>query len=96
MPPRALDRLRPLLGGWTGVEDAGRYDGRPHRPLPGTRHFSVTNACPFGSGALAAALELIESVGVPVIKTSDGAASDAGGLLADTGLTATGARNACR
>lgn len=126
MSPRALDRLRPLLGGWTGVEDAGRYDGRPHRPLPGARRFSVTNASPFGSGALAAALELIESVGIPVIEqriaattghlitalsaagipvlspmsrseragivvtqTSDGAASDAVGLLADAGITAT-------
>lgn len=68
MSPRALDRLRPLVAGWTGVEDAGRYDGRRHRPLPGAQRFSVTNASPFASGALAAALELIESVGVPAIE----------------------------
>lgn len=64
---RALDRLRPLLGGWTGVEDPSRYDGRPHPARRGAQRLSVTNASPFTSGALATALELIESVGVPAI-----------------------------
>ncbi|QLD11944.1 aminotransferase class V-fold PLP-dependent enzyme [Microbacterium oleivorans] len=68
LSPRALDRLRPRLGGWTGVEDPSRYDGRPHAALPGAQRLSVTHASPFASGALAAALELIESVGVPAIE----------------------------
>ena len=64
---RGLDRLRPLLGGWTGVEGPTRYDGVPHEPLPGARRFSVTNASPFTSAALATALELVEHVGVGTV-----------------------------
>ncbi|MEV7874576.1 aminotransferase class V-fold PLP-dependent enzyme [Microbacterium sp. NPDC089188] len=67
LSPRALERLRPLLGGWTGVEEAGLYDGRPHPALPGAQRLSITNASPFSSGALATALELLESVGVPTV-----------------------------
>ncbi|MEH3088493.1 MAG: aminotransferase class V-fold PLP-dependent enzyme [Microbacterium arborescens] len=67
LSPRALERLRPRLGGWTGVEEPYLYDGRRHPPLPGAQRLSVTNASPFTSGALAAALELIESVGVSAI-----------------------------
>ena len=65
---RGLDRLRPLLGGWTGVEGAGRYDGVPHEPLPDARRFSVTNGAPWASGALATALELVEDVGVATVQ----------------------------
>nr|WP_289846030.1 aminotransferase class V-fold PLP-dependent enzyme [Curtobacterium sp. WW7] len=68
LSPRALDRIRPVLGGWTGVEDPGNYDGRPHRPLPNARRFSVTNGSPFASGAFATALEQLESVGVPAVE----------------------------
>jgi selenocysteine lyase/cysteine desulfurase len=64
LSPRALDRLRPVLGGWTGVEGPSRYDGVPHAALPGAQRFSVTNGSPFASGALATALEQLESVGV--------------------------------
>ncbi|MCZ4068846.1 aminotransferase class V-fold PLP-dependent enzyme [Microbacterium sp. H37-C3] len=67
LSPRALERLLPRLGGWTGVEDPSRYDGRRHPPLPGAQRLSVTNASPFASGALATALEVIETVGVAAI-----------------------------
>lgn len=67
LSPRALDRLRPVLGGWTGVEGASRYDGVPHMPLPGAQRLSVTNGSPFASGALATALEQLESVGASVV-----------------------------
>jgi selenocysteine lyase/cysteine desulfurase len=65
---RALDRLRPLLGGWTGVEGSSRYDGVPHQLLPGAARMSITNGSPFAAGALATALELLESVGVATVQ----------------------------
>lgn len=80
LSPRALDRLRPVLGGWTGVEGAYRYDGVPHIPLPGAQRLSVTNGSPFASGALATALEQIESVGICAIASRIGDA--AGDLIA--------------
>lgn len=79
LSPRALDRLRPVLGGWTGVEGASRYDGSPHAPLPGAQRLSVTNGSPFASGALAAALSQVESVGVGVIASRIG--DTAGALI---------------
>jgi selenocysteine lyase/cysteine desulfurase len=80
LSPRALERLRPVLGGWTGVEGASRYDGVPHAPLPGAQRLSVTNGSPFASGALAAALERLESVGVDVVASR--VADTAGELIA--------------
>ena len=76
---RALARLRPVLGGWTGVEGASRYDGVPHAPLPGAQRLSVTNGSPFASGALATALEQLESVGVDVVASR--VADTAGDLI---------------
>lgn len=66
--PRALERLEPLLTGWTGVQDPWRYDGVMHPPSPGAGRFSISNLSPYASGAFAEALELIESVGVPAIE----------------------------
>nr|WP_243861414.1 aminotransferase class V-fold PLP-dependent enzyme [Frigoribacterium endophyticum] len=86
LSPRALDRLRPLLGGWTGVEGASRYDGVPHAPLPGAQRLSVTNGSPFASGALATALEQLESVGVGAVASL---VADTAGDLIDR-LTAAG------
>jgi selenocysteine lyase/cysteine desulfurase len=77
---RALDRLRPVLGGWTGVEGPSRYDGVPHAALPGAQRFSVTNGSPFASGALATALEQLEQVGVDVVASR--VADTAGDLIA--------------
>ncbi|MEV7867718.1 aminotransferase class V-fold PLP-dependent enzyme [Streptomyces sp. NPDC088124] len=68
LSPRGLARLRPVLGGWTGVEGPSRYDGVPHEPLPGAQRFSTTNGSPFASGALAAALAQLESVGVATVR----------------------------
>ena len=67
LSPRALVRLRPLPAGSTGAEGVSCYDGVPHEPLPGAQRLSVTNGSPFASGALATALEQVESVGVDVI-----------------------------
>lgn len=64
---RGLDRVRPVLGGWTGVEGPTRYDGEEHDLLPGAAAHSITNLSPFATGSLAAALELVELVGVPRI-----------------------------
>lgn len=79
LSPRALDRIRPVLGGWTGVEDSGHYDGRPHRALTSAQRLSVTNGSPFASGALATALEQLETVGVPAVEAR--VATTAGRLL---------------
>jgi len=83
---RALERLRPVLGGWTGVEGPSRYDGVPHEPAPGAQRLSVTNGSPFASGALATALEQLESVGVGVVASR---IADTAGSLID-GLEAAG------
>ena len=67
---RALDRLHPGLGGWTGVEEPSRYDGGRHEPLEGAARHSVTNGSPFASGALASALELVEAAGIANIEAA--------------------------
>lgn len=61
---RGLERLRPTLGGWTGVERSSDFDGVLHDPLAGAGRLSMTNASPYASGALAAAAEQLETVGV--------------------------------
>jgi selenocysteine lyase/cysteine desulfurase len=63
-----LDRIEPLLTGWTGVTEAHRYDGEEHAPLPGARRFSITELSPYASGSFAEALELVESVGVQALQ----------------------------
>ena len=60
---RALDRLEPLLAGWTGVAGATRYDGAPHPFADGADRFVTTNGSPVAQAQLAAALELLESAG---------------------------------
>ena len=77
---RGLDRLRPTLGGWTGVQEPTRYDGAQHPPVDGAQRFSITNGSPFASAALAVALELVDSVGVPAIEAV--IAERAGSLIA--------------
>ena len=61
---RALSRLEPVLSGWTGAEDPGLFDNGVHAVGEGAAGWSITNLSPVASGALAAALELVESVGV--------------------------------
>lgn len=67
LSPQGMERIEPLLTGWTGVTDSRRYDGEEHPPLPGAQRFSVSNLSPYATGAFAEALGLIESVGVPAI-----------------------------
>jgi selenocysteine lyase/cysteine desulfurase len=64
----ALERLEPVLTGWTGVEDVALFDDCEHPPAPGAQRWSVTNPSPVASAALEAALGLVESVGVPAIE----------------------------
>lgn len=68
LSPQGMERIEPLLTGWTGVTDSGRYDGEEHPPLPGAGRFSLSNLSPYATGAFAEALALIETVGVPVIE----------------------------
>ncbi|WP_055589661.1 aminotransferase class V-fold PLP-dependent enzyme [Streptacidiphilus griseoplanus] len=63
LSPRAAERVRPLLTGWTGVEDPVRYDGTLHERAGGVEDFSLTNLSPVATAAFAGALELVESVG---------------------------------
>ena len=65
----ALERLEPVLTGWSGVADPGVadpgiLDGREHPPARGAQRFSVTNANPVAAGGLARALELVERAGM--------------------------------
>lgn len=71
LSPRALDRLRPLLTGWAGVEDAGIYSGDEHPRRADARRFTVTNGAPSAGAALTAALEGIESAGAVAEQVSD-------------------------
>ncbi len=66
---RALDRMDPLLSGWTGVRDAGVFDDEIHELAPGAQSWSVSHLSPVTAGALARALELVEELGQPVIAT---------------------------
>jgi len=60
---RALDRLDPLLAGWTAVAEPTRYDGAEHPLVEGADRFVTTTTSPVAQACLAAGLELLESVG---------------------------------
>jgi selenocysteine lyase/cysteine desulfurase/predicted transcriptional regulator YheO len=64
---RALDRMNPLLSGWTGARDPGLFDDEVHLAAATAAGWSITNLSPVTSGAFAAALELVEEAGVPAI-----------------------------
>lgn len=68
MSQQGLERIEPLLTGWTGVTESYRYDGEEHPPLPGTQRFSISNLSPYASGSFAEALELVETVGVQALQ----------------------------
>ncbi|GAB2966363.1 aminotransferase class V-fold PLP-dependent enzyme [Amycolatopsis acidiphila] len=65
---RALERLRPVLSGWTGAHDAGLFDDEIHPPTDTAASWSISNLSPVTSGAFAAALELVEETGVAAIE----------------------------
>ncbi|SDG47031.1 Predicted transcriptional regulator YheO, contains PAS and DNA-binding HTH domains [Lentzea fradiae] len=70
---RALDRLSPVLSGWTGAVDAGLFDNEVHDAAPDAAAWNITNLSPVVSGAFAEALELVELAGVPALDSAVGA-----------------------
>ncbi|EOD64475.1 aminotransferase class V-fold PLP-dependent enzyme [Amycolatopsis vancoresmycina] len=64
---RALDRMDPVLSGWTGARDPGLFDDEIHPPDATAQAWSISNLSPITSGAFAEALELVEDAGVGAI-----------------------------
>ncbi|MFD8499743.1 aminotransferase class V-fold PLP-dependent enzyme [Amycolatopsis sp. NPDC059657] len=64
---RALERMDPVLSGWTGARDPGLFDDEIHPAESTAASWSITNLSPVTSGAFAAALELVEEAGVAAI-----------------------------
>ncbi|MFH2073581.1 MAG: aminotransferase class V-fold PLP-dependent enzyme, partial [Actinomycetota bacterium] len=65
---RALDRLAPTLSGWRAVEDALETDRpAPHPALASAGRFQVGTPPIPGAFQFAAAVDVIESAGVPAI-----------------------------
>jgi selenocysteine lyase/cysteine desulfurase len=64
---RALDRLTPVLSGWTGAAEPGTFDGEIRPPAEGAAGWSITHPSPVTAGAFAAALELVAGTGVRTI-----------------------------
>ncbi|WP_033293649.1 aminotransferase class V-fold PLP-dependent enzyme [Amycolatopsis jejuensis] len=64
---RALERMDPILSGWTGARDPGLFDDEVHPADPTAASWSISNLSPVTSGAFAAALELVEETGVAAI-----------------------------
>jgi len=67
---RALHMLEPVLTGWTGVRDAGVFDGAEHPPSPSAQRWSITNLSPVTAAAFAAALDLVERHTVTAIEAA--------------------------
>ncbi|MFK4145182.1 aminotransferase class V-fold PLP-dependent enzyme [Streptomyces sp. NPDC004065] len=67
---RALESLEPVLTGWTGVQDAGLFDGAEHPPAPDARRWSITHLSPVAAASFAAALHLVERYGVAAIEAA--------------------------
>ncbi|EME52904.1 aminotransferase class V-fold PLP-dependent enzyme [Amycolatopsis decaplanina] len=64
---RALERMEPILSGWTGARDPGLFDDEIHPADDTAAAWSISNLSPITSGAFAAALELVEEAGVGAI-----------------------------
>jgi selenocysteine lyase/cysteine desulfurase len=64
---RALERMEPILSGWTGARDPGLFDDEIHPADETAAAWSISNLSPITSGAFAAALELVEDAGVAAI-----------------------------
>ncbi|MBB5855771.1 aminotransferase class V-fold PLP-dependent enzyme [Amycolatopsis umgeniensis] len=64
---RALERMEPILSGWTGARDPGLFDDEIHPADDTAAAWSISNLSPITSGAFAAALELVEEAGVEAI-----------------------------
>jgi selenocysteine lyase/cysteine desulfurase/predicted transcriptional regulator YheO len=61
---RMLERMDPILSGWTGARDPGLFDDEIHPADNTAAAWSISNLSPVTSGAFAAALELVEEAGV--------------------------------
>ncbi|QIS11859.1 aminotransferase class V-fold PLP-dependent enzyme [Nocardia arthritidis] len=64
---RALERMDPVLSGWSGARDPGLFDDEIHPPDATAAGWSLSNLSPITSGAFAAALELVEQAGTAAI-----------------------------
>jgi selenocysteine lyase/cysteine desulfurase/predicted transcriptional regulator YheO len=64
---RSLERMDPVLSGWTGARDPGLFDDEIHPADSTAAAWSISNLSPVTSGAFAAALELVEEAGVDTI-----------------------------
>jgi selenocysteine lyase/cysteine desulfurase/predicted transcriptional regulator YheO len=69
---RALERMRPVLSGWTGALDPGLFDDEVHPPADTAAAWSITNLSPIAAGALNSALELVEQAGIGAIESRAG------------------------
>jgi selenocysteine lyase/cysteine desulfurase/predicted transcriptional regulator YheO len=65
---RALERMDQVLSGWTGARDPGLFDDEIHPSAQTAAAWSISNLSPVTSGAFAAALELVEDVGVAAVE----------------------------
>ncbi|MET0134161.1 MAG: aminotransferase class V-fold PLP-dependent enzyme [Kibdelosporangium sp.] len=65
---RALQRLDPVLSGWTGATDPGLFDDSVHEPERLAAGWSLTNLSPIAAGALNTALELVQQAGIGAIE----------------------------
>ncbi|MET7996615.1 aminotransferase class V-fold PLP-dependent enzyme [Amycolatopsis sp. NPDC005232] len=74
---RALERMDPILSGWTGARDPGLFDDEIHPADTTAAGWSISNLSPITSGAFAAALELVEEAGVGAIAGRIGERVDA-------------------
>ncbi len=84
---RGLERIKPVLGGWAGVENPYRYDGQEHEPLAEAGRFAQTNLSPVACGAFASALELLESATVEHVESRIASSVDVLlNLLDDAGI----------
>ncbi|WP_199509603.1 aminotransferase class V-fold PLP-dependent enzyme [Nucisporomicrobium flavum] len=71
LSPRVRDGIRPIAAGWYAAEDVhGSYYGGPMRLAPDARRFDISPAW-FSWVGSAAALDVIERIGVPAIHDHD-------------------------
>ncbi len=67
---RMLERMDPVLSGWTAVAEPDLFDDRIRPPAAGSAAaWSISHPSPVTAGALAVALELVEGIGVGAIGT---------------------------
>lgn len=71
-----LERIRPVLSGWTGVDEPMNFDGVVHEPRADALRFSISSLSPFAVGAFASALDLVGSVTVRAIEAKVAAGVD--------------------